>query len=98
MIRAIQFVDRMDHRRTAQAGSIFINAPEDADEADFWFYCPCGCGDLARITIGKQHKPAGPEPTWHWNGSFTEATLGPSVNNQNCGWHGWLKDGYWEVC
>ncbi len=98
MIRAIQFVDRDDHRRTKTPGSFFLNLPDGTDLAQFTFYCPCGCGDLAIIILGVKHKPRDAGPTWEWNGSLSIPTLHPSVHNTRCGWHGWLRDGYWEVC
>lgn len=49
------------------------------------------------INAGVAQKP-GLSPSWNWNGSVSEATLHPSVNRIDCGWHGWLRDGYWEAC
>ncbi|MBM2294691.1 hypothetical protein JQX09_22505 [Sulfitobacter pseudonitzschiae] len=98
MIRAIHFVDREDHRKTEAPGSIFVNHPNGAQLAQLWFYCPCGCGDLSMIDVGHKFKPDGDRPTWDWNGEMSRPTLSPSVHNLNCGWHGWLRDGYWESC
>ncbi|BBU57403.1 hypothetical protein KU6B_36680 [Mameliella alba] len=100
-LRAIVFADRTDHRRNAVPGSIWIAPCEEGEEAALWFVCPCGCGQVSRITVGHRHKPKAHGATWNWNGSRSEPTLHPSVNvhrNETCaGWHGWLRDGYWEV-
>ncbi|MBY6117385.1 hypothetical protein KUW09_24540 [Mameliella alba] len=100
-LRAILFTDRKEHRRVALPGSIWIAPCEEGERAALWFFCPCGCGGLQRITVGHRHKPAAHGPTWNWNGSPTDPTLHPSVNlirSDSCvGWHGWLRGGYWEV-
>ncbi|WP_305970437.1 MULTISPECIES: DUF6527 family protein [unclassified Mameliella] len=100
-LRAIVLTDRREHRRRAECGSIWIAPCEEGEEAALWFVCPCGCGLVSRITIGHRHKPKAHGATWNWNGSRSEPTLHPSVNvhrNETCaGWHGWLRDGYWEV-
>lgn len=96
MIRAIHFPDRDDHRESRIAGSFFIRDDlKPGDEGDFWFWCPCGCGSLCAITVGIEHKPDG-GPTWNFNGKTLTPTLHPSVNRHGCGWHGWLRDGYWK--
>ncbi|MBP0483954.1 DUF6527 family protein [Sagittula salina] len=101
-LRAIVFSDRHRHRAERLAGSIWISAAGEGDVASLWFYCPCGCGSLARITVGHAHKPKQSGPSWRWNGSRTETSLEPSVKNQGAppcpGWHGWLRNGYWEAC
>ncbi|TNF21862.1 MAG: hypothetical protein EP318_06210 [Rhodobacteraceae bacterium] len=96
MIRAIPFPDFEKFREKRVAGSIHLGAPDDLGWISFWFVCPCGCGGVVAINAGVGHKPA-PSPSWTWNGSQTEATLYPSVNRIDCGWHGWLRDGYWEA-
>lgn len=96
-LRAIGFMDRREHRRAAVPGSIWIAPCGEGEETSLWFLCPCGCGAASRITVGHRHKPRAHGPTWEWNGSTTEPTLQPSVNQTGCGWHGWLRDGYWEV-
>ncbi|ALF02065.1 MULTISPECIES: DUF6527 family protein [Salipiger] len=98
MIRAIYFSDRAKHRDTALPGSLWFSEPADGGVSAMWFYCPCGCGDLARITVGQEHKPHMTGPSWNWNGRTDAPTLSPSVHQLNCGWHGWLRSGYWESC
>lgn len=96
MIRAIEFPDPAEFRRKALPGSFHIDLTQGGPKcAAFWFFCPCGCEGLSRITVGLCHKPA-QEPSWSWNGKLSEPTLSPSVSQLNCGWHGWLRDGYWE--
>jgi hypothetical protein len=101
-LRAILFTDRRAHREARVSGSIWISEAEAGEAASMWFFCPCGCGALARITIGHRFKPKQQGPSWNWNGNRTDPTLHPSVNNLGgppcTGWHGWLRDGYWEVC
>lgn len=96
MIRALQFVDRNDFRAKRYAGSFFIEARAMAGLFEFRFFCPCGCGVENSLLIGEGHKPGGVRPSWNWNGSKTEPTLKPSVH-QVGHWHGYLRDGYWEV-
>lgn len=101
-IRAIFYTDRDQHRRDAHPGSVWIGPCLPGEQAALWFYCPCGCGLAQRITVGHRFKPAMHGPSWTWNGETDAITLHPSVNiapNETCaGWHGWLRDGYWEVC
>lgn len=101
-LRAITYADRRRHRAELTPGSLWFSDAGEGEQAALWFVCPCGCGMLSRITVGHRHKPKLRGPTWHWNGSRSEPTLEPSVNirrNSLCpGWHGWLRDGYWEKC
>lgn len=100
-LRAILFADRRAHRASALRGSIWIAPCDEGGETALWFVCPCGCGQVCRVIVGHRHKPAAHGATWRWNGSMTEPTLHPSVNVPRAaacaGWHGWLRDGYWEV-
>lgn len=95
MIRAIRYRDHREFRDARVAGAVFFDVT--SDPSAMWFRCPCGCGDIARIPVGRNIKPA-ISPSWAWNGSLTEPTLEPSVHQLNCGWHGYLRDGYWEAC
>lgn len=101
-MRAIPYTDRTRHRQDKLPGAVFFTDPGDAGVSALWFICPCGCGLVQRITVGVEHKPHMAGPSWRWNGSTSEPTLHPSVNierNEICpGWHGWLRDGYWERC
>lgn len=97
MIRAIHIPSRDKHRHTALAGSVWFSVVGEGGSQAMWFYCPCGCGDLARIEIGSGMKPA-TSPSWKWNARMDAPTLHPSVRQLNCGWHGWLRGGYWEAC
>lgn len=97
MIRAIHFPNVDAFRSAKMVGSThfdLINAPEG--EAVLWFFCPCGCGAVDRLRVGLKSKPAH-SPSWDWNGSIESPTLAPSVNRLDCGWHGWLRGGYWEA-
>ena len=96
MIRAIEFPDPAEFRRRKLPGSFHIDLTQGGPKcAAFWFFCPCGCDGPSRIPIGLRVKPE-TAPSWSWNGSLSEPTLSPSVHQLNCGWHGWLRDGYWE--
>lgn len=97
MKRAINFSDREAFRAQRLAGSTYFDLTQgQADEAALWFYCPCGCRGLVRITVGIRRQSVA-IPSWNWNGSLRDPTLMPSVNQTGCGWHGWLRDGYWEA-
>ncbi|WP_323780117.1 DUF6527 family protein [Thalassovita sp.] len=96
MIRAIHFPNADTFRATRLPGSThfnLVNAPKG--EAALWFFCPCGCGAPVRLRVGMKRKPPH-SPSWDWNGSVQNPTLSPSVNRLDCGWHGWLRGGYWE--
>ena len=97
MLRAIPYNIRATFLEEAAKGSFRIADEQVGAPAHLWFFCPCGCGALSSIRIGERVKPA-PEPSWSWNGNRTSPTLEPSVRQLNCGWHGWLRDGYWESC
>lgn len=97
MIRAIEFPDPAEFRRAALPGSFHIDLTQGGPKgAVFWFFCPCGCEGPHRIEVGFNHKPER-SPSWSWNGRLSEPTLEPSVRQSGCGWHGWLRDGYWEA-
>lgn len=95
MIRAIRYRDHRDFRAARVAGWVWFDVTRDP--AEMWFFCPCGCDGPSHIPVGKEVKPA-LTPSWRWNGSLSEPTLAPSVHQMVCGWHGYLRDGYWEVC
>lgn len=98
VVQAQVFEDRAAHRRCGIPGAVWFSEAGDSDVAALWFVCPCGCGEVARITVGIAHKPHTGGPSWRWNGDAQGATLHPSVNRKACGWHGWLRDGVWERC
>lgn len=96
MIRAIHYTNPDAFRAARHPGATHFDLTKGGpDEAILWFFCPCGCGGPVRLKLGIGVKPAD-SPSWNWNGSITEPTLTPSVNRLDCGWHGWLRDGYWE--
>lgn len=96
MMRAIHFSDRRAFQAQKIAGSTYFDLTQgEPGEVALWFFCPCGCQELAMIIVGIRHQPAG-IPSWKWTGSMSDPTLTPSVNRIDCGWHGWLRDGYWE--
>lgn len=95
-IRAVWFRTRDDLRAGAMPGSFAIYSNPGTKIGIMSFVCPCGCGAISRIAIGEDHKPAA-QPSWEWDGSHTEPTLSPSVNQTQCGWHGILRLGYWEA-
>ncbi|WP_218141117.1 DUF6527 family protein [Citreimonas salinaria] len=97
-LRALPYVDRAAHRASGQPGAVWFSDPGSSRVSALWFVCPCGCGAVSRITVGMEHKPHMAGPSWRWNGSTNEPTLHPSVHQRDCGWHGWLRDGYWERC
>jgi len=95
--RALFYADPEDLHDDRIPGSFALLPRGEAGLYEMAFYCPCGCGVGDRILVGDGQKPGGARPSWRWNGSRTEPTLDPSVN-RTCGWHGWLRDGYWEAC
>ncbi|MBN7785150.1 hypothetical protein JYP51_09480 [Ponticoccus gilvus] len=97
-LRALVYLDRNLHRADRHPGSIWISEAGPGELGALWFFCPCGCVMLNRITVGHRFKPKSRGPSWNWNGSRSEPSLTPSVNQQLCKWHGWLRDGYWERC
>lgn len=95
MIRAIWFPDPDSFDRHKTPGSFQIGARTESGLFHLVYYCPCGCGLLNRLLVGKEFKPGGARPGWRWNGSVSEPTLDPSVNVVGH-WHGWLRNGYWR--
>lgn len=94
-IRALHYSDRHKMVQDSHPGSFWMTDDFAEGVASMWFFCPCGCGNKSRITVGVQHKPI-TGPSWAWNGRTDTPTLRPSINQRACGWHGWLRDGYWE--
>lgn len=92
-LRAIHFPEFEEFRDKAMPGSFHVEYRKAATY--FWYCCPCGCGSIARLTVGLRHKPEA-NPSWRWNGSLSEPTLTPSVHHIGH-WHGWLRDGYWSA-
>lgn len=92
-ITARRIVAREVFRDSGIAGSFWIGEPDSDGEVAFWYCCPCGCRQIAPLTVGRGFKPA-EGPSWEWNGSKDRPTLSPSVNHTGH-WHGWLRDGVW---
>lgn len=98
MIRAIEYVDFEEFKRTRLAGSYFLGRPDENGHIDFWYCCPSGSRYIAPIVVGRDFKPAMVgRATWKMTGPPGSVTLHPSVNHVGH-WHGWLRDGYWESC
>ena len=99
MIRAIYFPDTAAFERHKTPGSFLLEAHGSGAPGlfDFIYFCPSGCGREGKLLIGYEFKPGGERPSWRWNGSRTEPTLDPSVNDEGH-WHGWLRYGYWVAC
>ncbi|WP_226779530.1 DUF6527 family protein [Oceaniglobus trochenteri] len=96
-LRALHYTDRVQFECQANPGSFMLESRRASGRFEFVYFCPCGCGLKNRLLIGELHKPTGPRPSWRWNGSRTAPSLDPSVHHIDH-WHGWLRDGYWEVC
>ena len=73
-----------------------VEGGEPEGEQRLWWSCPCGCGHVTFLHVGKGFKPAD-GPSWEWNGSMDAPTLSPSVHRVGH-WHGWLRNGVWESC
>ena len=95
MKRAIHYPNLNKFRADQTPGSLYVPALAAGDTGAMQFFCPCGCGARSVITVGAETKPRG-FPSWQWNGSALAATLAPSIKQTRCGWHGFLRDGYWE--
>lgn len=98
MIRAIAFHGFEEFNNTRLAGSFHLSKPNSNGCHDFWYCCPCGCRCVTALVVGREFKPdlVG-HATWNLSGPEVSPTLTPSVNHVDH-WHGWLRDGYWEVC
>lgn len=89
-------LSKEEFRSGNMPGSFHVSPPDPTDgEQTFWYCCPCGCGAQVPLTVGNGFKPAD-GPSWNWNGSIERPTLSPSVNHIDH-WHGWLRDGVWEL-
>ena len=62
----------------------------DGEVKGFAFVCPCGCGLESWLPVNVGHG-------WSWDGNEERPTLEPSIKNP-CGYHGYLKDGYFTPC
>jgi len=96
-LHALHFTDRDQFEACRYAGSFMLVPRRASGLFEFRAFCPCGCGVVMTLLVGQMHKPGGARPSWNWNGSTSAPTLDPSVHWVDH-WHGWLRDGYWEVC
>lgn len=96
-LRAIEIADKDEFERLKLPGSFRLVPRSSPDEFEFEYFSPIGSGIKGRLLVGLNHKPSGPRPSWSWNGSRSEPDLKPSVNEVGL-WHGWLRNGYWELC
>ena len=98
-----EIIDDEDRwRAERKPGSIYFRR-RSGDDANMWFFCPCGCGDRRGINISAVETERSPRP-WSWNGSMDHITLLPSLDCQvgdgaggfRSHWHGFLRNGLWE--
>lgn len=63
------------------------------------FRCPCGCGEEGYLPVRIPFAPATSSTDWEWDGNAEAPTISPSVFNtaMPCRWHGWLRQGVWEL-
>lgn len=85
--------DRWTEAQAWPAGGFGIEETE-RDGTRMWYMCPCGCGHVGFLRVGRLSKPA-KSPSWFWNGSLEEPELSPSVHHIGH-WHGWLRGGVWR--
>jgi hypothetical protein len=95
MVEAKHFADWDAFDAAGVPGSFSVCEPDAGGVRDFWYRCPCGCSAQGVLRVGQGFKPA-EGPSWNWNGSTAAPTLNPSVNHVGH-WHGWLRDGRWEL-
>lgn len=58
--------------------------------------CP-GCGHVSGMRVGDPKPPR--SPSWLLNGDPNAPTCSPSINCVGCcGWHGYLRNGVFELC
>ncbi|GAB4362295.1 MAG: hypothetical protein Kow0026_25990 [Oricola sp.] len=98
-VEATYIPDKSDFRdglRGKVPGSFRVDPPDSDGDQAFWYCCPCGCGVVGPLNVGKGFKPK-MGPSWNWNGSTEKPTLHPSVHHVGH-WHGWLTDGVWRSC
>lgn len=68
---------------------------EAGREVSLLFCCPCGCGDLAAVSVFDD----GFGKFWSWDGDRNKPTLDPSIQKTTgCQWHGWLRGGFFVPC
>ena len=66
--------------------------------AGLGFRCPCGCGREGYLPFAGIERDVPGAPEWEWDGNQLTPTLSPSVLQVGgCRWHGWLRNGEWEV-
>lgn len=98
MLRAIHFPDRDAFVAQELAGSThfdFVGATIPGAEATLWVRCPGGTGELCRLFVARALSRESVN-VMIWNGSMSDPNLlGPL--RLSSGWHGYLRDGYWEA-
>lgn len=87
--------NRAEMHKHGHAGSYCFEQRAEPDQSELIYLCPCGCGVVGRLLVGRGSKPSGPRSNWLLSGPANSPTLEPSVN-QVGHWHGWLRNGYWE--
>ena len=94
-VEARYIADRHWFRRKRRPGSFWVDAAQKDDgPTSFWFCCPCGCGQISVLLVGRGIRQAEP-PHWWWNGSLDSPDLYPSLAYDGH-WYGWLWHGEWH--
>lgn len=95
-----RLVEDIDAPAGQVAGSIEMRlAYQSEGIAGIAFRCPCGCGEEGYLPIRASGAERTDMPEWEWDGNAQAPTVSPSVFNKGfpCRWHGWLRNGVWEV-
>lgn len=96
-MKVILYTDFDDFRDNGQAGSICFIENVEHDVRGFGIKC-VGCGHESYLPIvHPEESVIGPH--WYWDQNVESPTLSPSIYHKvGCGWHGYLRNGIWEVC
>lgn len=88
------------------------NTPASSRPGVLYYVCPCGCGSVGTVPLreapltrhesktivyGEMYGKAESREEWHYFGPPKTASVYPSIRSESCGWHGYLKDGVWEI-
>ena len=87
-------VDNIRSEPGRAAGAIELRRYADTGSVGgIAFRCPCGCGEESWLPVNRG------DSGWDWDGNEVAPTLSPSVLQSGfpCRWHGYLRNGRWEL-
>lgn len=81
----VEFVENMPHEKLP--GVLYVSDKFQATT----HICPCGCGVMAYLPYGENHRRLDADHTWDFTNTDGKITIAPSILNSGCKAHYFIR-------